>query len=282
MQFPLTISRVEVRLLITIAAIAVLPMQVRAADVADPDGPPRADSVAPGRFGPVGEYLSGWNVVLGGGVMVAPKYEGSDEFEVLPVPFVSATFGDRVTVDPRGISVGVYSTDSLNLSASVGYDGGRSEDDSDHLRGLGDIDGGAKVGVKLGYEIGPLNLYTSLDRTFGGSDGLTGKVGADVSHSYERFLFSAGLSATWGDDNYMQSYFGVTPDQSARSGLAQYDIGAGFKRVDIQASIAYVATENWLVRGQVKLGYLVGDVADSPIVQDELQPSAMLLVGYKF
>ncbi len=43
-----------------------------------------------------------------------------------------------------------------------------------------------------------------------------------------------------------------------------------------------MASENWLIRGQAGLGYLVGDAADSPIVQREVQPYGVLMVGYKF
>lgn len=79
----------------------------------------------------------------------------------------------------------------------------------------------------------------------------------------------------------MASYFGVTSEQSARSGLRQYDAGAGLKRFDVDASFTYMATENWLIRGQAGVGFLTGDAADSPVVQDDVQPSAMLMVGYK-
>lgn len=80
----------------------------------------------------------------------------------------------------------------------------------------------------------------------------------------------------------MLGYFGVTPAQSALSGLPVYDIGAGFKRVDATASVTYALTEHGLVRGQGGLGYLVGDAADSPIVQDKVQPSGILAVGCRF
>ncbi|UIY32111.1 MipA/OmpV family protein (plasmid) [Neorhizobium galegae] len=138
------------------------------------------------------------------------------------------------------------------------------------------------IGGKLSYEFGPAELYASIDKTIGGSDGLTGKIGANVSQRYDRFILSAGASATIADDNHMESYFGVTSEQSARSGLSEYEAGAGLKRFDIEASVTYMATENWLIRGQAEVGFLTGDAADSPIVEDDVQPSAMLMIGYKF
>lgn len=273
--------RSDLRLMLSIAAIGAVclaPLQA-AAESFDEPSPER---INPSRFDAFKDRLNKWNVVIGAGGLYAPKFEGSDEFEIQPFPMFSATIGEHITVDPRGISINVYNYQSFNFSTKVGYDLGRKEDDSDHLEGLGDIDAGAVVGGKLAYELGPVELYTSFDKTIGGSDGLVGTVGANISHSYNQFLFSAGASATWADANHMDSYFGVTAAQSARSGLAAYDAGAGFKRVDFEASVTYMTQKNWLVQGQVGIGYLVGDAADSPIVQDAFQPSAMLVVGYKF
>lgn len=230
----------------------------------------------------VAEKLAEWNVVLGGGVMIAPKYEGSDEFDVQPLPFFTATFGDHVKIDPRELSVTLYEVGNLSFTGQLGYDTGRDQSDSDHLRGLGDIDMGGVVGATATYELGDAEFYGSISRIIGGSDGMEAKLGFKLAHQVEQFRFSAGVSATWSDENYMEAYFGVTPMQAALSGLPQYDIGAGFKRVDLQMDVTYLASEHWLVRGEVGLGYLLGDAADSPIVQEAFQPSVMLLIGYRF
>lgn len=256
----------------------------QAADLDEQDaiaGPP-PQSFDNGRFGAVSQKLHEWNVVVGAGAMYAPKFEGSDEFEVRPIPVISARIGDRVGIDPTGLTVDVLQSNGFTLSIKGGYEMGRSEDDSDHLRGLGDVDTGGVIGGKLSYQAGPAEFYASIDKTIGGSDGLVGKFGANVSQRYDRFILSAGASAMLADDNHMESYFGVTSEQAARSGLSQYDAGAGLKRFDIEASVTYMATAHWLIRAQAGVGFLTGDAADSPVVQDDVQPSAMLMVGYKF
>lgn len=275
--------------LTTLGALLLLPPRAHSADLATPQGA-TLGTVAPSaaaeepfdQLAFVTKQLAEWKVVLGGGAMIAPKYEGSDEYEVSPVPFVSAVFGDTMRIDPRGASFTVYKTYGVSFGVRVGYDLGRSEDDSDHLRGLGDIDAGAVLGGRIAYDYGPFEAYATLDRIIGGSDGLQSKFGVDLSYQFDKFLVVAGVSGTWSDSNYMESYFGVTPLQSALSGLPAYDIGAGIKRVDVQASVTYQATEHWLVRGQAGLGYLVGDAADSPIVESETQPFGLLSVGYRF
>lgn len=281
-------GRPHLPLLILVTAFPSLSTLAHAADIGPSTGQltPAAQSspTAPGlnQFAFVTEKLSQWNVVLGGGAMIAPKYEGSDEFEVKAVPFVSASYGDWLRVDPRGASVSLYKLGDLHLSAKLGYDLGRKEDKSAHLTGLGDIDPGAVVGAELAYKIGILKLYTELNRTIGGSDGLQARFGGELGYKYDRWLFTAGASATWADSKYMSTYFGVTPTQSANSGLPVFDIGAGLKRFDISASATYAMTEHWLIRAQAGYGYLLGDVANSPIVQDRAQPFGMLSLGYKF
>lgn len=270
----------------SLSAITFLPLQAGAAEPYDDESAaatPSAANVDERRFGRIRQKLSDWNVMVAAGAMYQPKYEGSDEYELVPFPMVSATIG-RLTISPGGLDVDVLEANGFKVSVKGGFEmgGGRKEEDSKHLKGLGDIDAGAMVGTKVSYETGPVELYASVDKTIGGSEGLLGVVGANVSHHYNAFIFSAGASATFADENYMQTYFGVTALQSARSGLRQYEAGAGLKRYDIEASVTYMATENWLIRGQVGVGFLAGDAKGSPIVQKDVQPSGMLFVGYRF
>lgn len=228
------------------------------------------------------DYLARRQVILGGGVILAPEYEGSDKFTAMPVPLLSFNFGESIVVDPMGLEFTVFSRDNLSFRLSAKYEGGRAEDDSDYLEGLGDIDGGALVGGTASYQLGPVELYGTLEKTFGGSDGIQAVAGAVYTYPQGPLLLSAGASATWANSDYMSAYFGITPEQSARSGLERYDAGAGFKRVDAEVFATYLISEHWALRAQAGVGYLVGDAADSPIVRDKLQPNAMLMLAYRF
>jgi outer membrane protein len=267
-----------------LGASLLLSSQAIAADVAAADESEPAAAVERrdfSRFDYISETLAGWKVVVGAGGMVEPKFEGAKRFEIKPLPLLMAEFG-RVSVDPRGVSVKVVEFQNFSFAARGGYDLGRDDSDDRHLRGLGDIDAGGVVGATAAYELGPVKFSVGLDKTIGGSDGLTGTVGAEASHMFGQFILTAGASATWADDNHMEDYFGVTRRQSSRSGLSRYKAEAGVKRVDVEASATYLIDEHWLVRGQAGVGYLVGDAADSPIVQRKAQPSGMLMLGYRF
>lgn len=261
-------------------ALVVLSSQALAADAVSEHAPqPLFDSK---RFDSQ-QTESKWGLIVGVGAIYEAEYEGGKDLEVSPIPAIIITYDDWLTIDPRGLSVRVLEHDGFSLTGKVGYETGREDDDADRLRGLGDIDFAATVGAKAAYRWESLEIYAEVDQTIDGSESLIGIFGAEYSAPVtEKLLLSAGASATVANDKHMKSYFGVTAAQSATSGLQEYEAGSGLKRVDLTASATYMLTENWLVRGEAGVGFLTGDAADSPIVEEKVQPSFMAVVGYKF
>ncbi|MEN0000999.1 MAG: MipA/OmpV family protein, partial [Pseudomonadota bacterium] len=85
----------------------------------------------------------------GGFAMIAPAYEGSDEYRVRGIPVVFPVFGDgsaeRSRINVRGLDdvrLSVLRRGGFDIGPIVGYSFGRDEDLSDKLDGLGDVDGG--------------------------------------------------------------------------------------------------------------------------------------------
>ncbi|NTG18756.1 MipA/OmpV family protein [Agrobacterium rhizogenes] len=116
------------------------------------------------RYGDFRDKLHDWKVTIGAGAIYMPEYEGSDKFVANPYPIILAQFGERITVD-------LYERDGFRVGVTGGYEPGRKEDDSDYLRGLGDIDAGGVIGGIISYERGPFEVYGKLNKTIGGSDG---------------------------------------------------------------------------------------------------------------
>ncbi|MBV5266041.1 MipA/OmpV family protein [Pinisolibacter sp. B13] len=278
---------VRVKIVALAAAALFAPAAARGADIGlgfDNASTPAAtsDQAQPSRIDRAFSVFHEWKVVVGAAAFVLPEYEGSDKFRVLPFPIVSASYGDWAHLDTSGLTVDVYKDGGFRIGVKAGYEFGRKESDSNYLRGLGDVGAGGIVGGIVSYETGPFKIYAELDKTFGGSDGLTGKLGASASYRYDRFLFSADAFATLADDKYMEAYFGVNANQSARSGLPEYTAKAGLKRVDLKGSVTYLVTENWSVTGAAGAGLLMGDARNSPIVRDKIQPFARIGAAYRF
>jgi outer membrane protein len=83
------------------------------------------------------------------------------------------------------------------------------------------------------------------------------------------WILSVNAYTTWADNDYMATYFGVDPRDSARSGLEEYDADSGFKDIGITVPLRYGASEHWSIMGVSGYKRLIGDAADSPIVKDE-------------
>lgn len=253
-----------------------------ASDLIEPEASTYA-APAPSRIDAAWSLMHDWHVVVGGGAVFKPEYEGGDKFKISPIPYLSIQPYDWLTLDPTGVTVRAYSAGGATFDVKVGYDTGRGEDDADILRGMGDIDFGATVGGKANYSFGPADIFLEAEKTIGGSDGFLATAGVAVTQPVtESLILEAQASATFADENYMQAYFGVDAVQASRSGHARYSPGAGVKSVGLSASATYLINENWFVKGEQSVDFLLGDAADSPIVERKVVPKTMLMLGYRF
>ena len=81
------------------------------------------------------------------------------------------------------------------------------------------------------------------------------------------------LGTTYGSHDYMSTFFDVREQDSAQSGLAPFSAGAGFRDVRLTLGALVPVTEHWLVGASVMFMRLVGDAAESPIVDDRGSPN---------
>ena len=231
------------------------------------------------------EQPSDWSVTLGALGVVGPEYEGSDEVEISGLPIVDISWRDRIFLNGRdGLGVKILNGPMLSLATSVGYTFGRDEDDSDDLRGLGDIDGGAVAIVQgaVGYAGFSFSTRASYQLTGEDTGFLVDFGPAYTFRSDDGWFLRPGLSASFASGDYMEEFFGVSAGQSARSGLAFFDADAGIKSVGAAVAGGYKITERWSLTGRLAYDRLIGDAADSPITRDEDQVSVGAGLSYSF
>ncbi|URK85928.1 hypothetical protein LP421_01315 (plasmid) [Rhizobium sp. RCAM05350] len=87
---PLSMCRLGGVLPIALLSALITPSSGYAGDPSLAIGKTMARTPIPDRFGPVAQKLHDWDVMIGASVMYRPKYEGSSEMEISPVPFISA------------------------------------------------------------------------------------------------------------------------------------------------------------------------------------------------
>lgn len=229
---------------------------------------------------------------VGGFVFIAPKYEGSSEYEVLGFPIIAPAgygIGDEGYVQLRAaddLRLRVLKFNGFEAGPLFGWRFDRDQDDSFRLLGLGDVDGGFVLGGYVAYRLGPIMPFVSYHNQVSGDD--TGGVlrfGTEAKTMLAPGLsVSATIGASYADDDYADAYFSVTPAQSAASvaGLGVYDADAGIKDVYFGLTADVPIAQDWTLKLSGRYARLVGDAADSPVVENENQFFGGIGLTYQF
>lgn len=228
---------------------------------------------------------SSWQVSAGAGVIARPDFPGSDSLEVLPLPVLNVTYGDRWFLNADGLGGYLIRRDHSSLTLSLAPDvTQRDESDSSHLRGLGDVDRTAVARLKGAYNIGPVTATAAVstdiaDQGHGTVAELTLQSRADIT---QRLSLSYGIAARWIDDEYAESFFAVDSQQSQRSGLSQYEAQNGIGDARLFVNAVYALSPRWIVTAGASAAQLQGDAKDSPIVEDDSYFQFDAAVMYRF
>ncbi len=225
----------------------------------------------------VEEDVSILDVTIGGGAAYSPDYEGSDDYEIDPVPYVELSFFEGLaSLSVGGLQVMLPIGDQAFVGAGVGYGGGREEDANDDLEGLGDVDDTIIGNLSGGLKLGPGAFIVSHTQDLGNEyDGYSIDFGVETGLELieEKAEITLGAGATWGSGGYNETFFGISQAQAAASGLDEFDADEGFKSVGVELGGTYAITDNLLIGFEAGYQRLVGDVADSPIVDDRGSPN---------
>lgn len=259
------------------AALASLPLFVAAPALAQQQ---TADAPPPD--------LNRDTVMVGVGAAVVPSYDGSDKSVLTAAPAVRgrvsginfAVLGSRawadLIADNNGpgwdFQAGPVVNVNLNRTSRI---------EDRQVAALGKVDAAIEAGGFVG--VGKQGLITS------DYDKLTVGVSYvhDVGTVHKSYVVSPSvsygtplsrkayvllnLSANYMGDGYAQTYFGVTPGGSARSGLPVYNARKGWKDWTLGAmgnvSLTGDLTHGLSVVGGIAYRRMLDDAAESPIVR---------------
>ncbi|HEY3275019.1 MAG TPA: MipA/OmpV family protein [Syntrophorhabdaceae bacterium] len=216
------------------------------------------------------------------GILVgaAPDYLGSKNYKGVAAPFLKYTLpGSNQYLLLRGteLSLNIVDHPVFRLGPVLNYRPERSNVENDQVDRMTKIDSAIEGGAYLGFEfIDPGNprcrLLTTLTWT------------ADMSGAYNGWLVTGlvrgwwamaknwdvglGISSTYGDSAYTSRYFGVDVTDAFLSGLPRHNASAGFRDVSATPAIVYHLNQNWHIAGGVRYMRLLGDAANSPVVDN--------------
>jgi outer membrane protein len=238
----------------------------------------------------------GFSGTVAAGAMMVPDYEGSSDYTAAPLVFFNFRY-DQYYIQSEGLGVkaNVSPFRAVEAGPVVSLRGGRDSDvESDAVGNLREVDDAVEAGLFLTV---PFNDVAMERDQFS----LNVKAMTDISDTHEgstisfgpgyaffptdQLRLSASLSATYADDDYMRTYFGIDRATVGTSGLALHTAEAGLKDVGVTLTANYALTKNWGLVGIAGYTRLLGDAADSPIVDvegDAGQGRLGLGVSYRF
>jgi outer membrane scaffolding protein for murein synthesis (MipA/OmpV family) len=235
---------------------------------------------------PMGGPVPDWRATLGLGAAGVPRYEGSGSYRLVPAPAFDLRYRNLVFLSSGdGLGINLISGETYRAGVAVGYDVGRSQHATGRLNGIGSISPSPDFRIFAEVTLFPVVVSINLRHPIGGYDGLVGDIGLYMPViGNDKLVVFAGPSVGFGDANYMQAYFGITPAQAAGSNahLAVYSPSGGLKSVGVGVSAIYHFTDQWFVDAGVSFERLVASAGNSPVVEDRDQAGASLIIGYDF
>jgi outer membrane protein len=212
-----------------------------------------------------------WTIGVGAGY--APDYEGSDDYQPVPLWNLKASnlYHEDTYVQILGtmLNSNLLAHDNFRLGISGQYFFERDDVENNAVDSLPKTEDGIMLGIMGGYD-----FDLSNGGVFGFDLDVRYDVGGDLGGLYtgrlkymkpfgSSWVFTAGLATTYATDDYMDDRFGVTAAGAAASGLSTYDPDAGFKDVAVSTSLTYRFSQRWSLTGSANYARMIGDADDS-------------------
>ena len=235
---------------------------------------------------------TGWHSSVGMSAGLAPRYLGSDDYHATISPEFSFTDGTFFADSARGLGAQYQNDAGFAASGSLNYDPGRTEKNSIYrpgskeLKGMGRVKGSALANVSVSQEITPwLAVGGDVNVPLAGQKHRGVDYSLGVSSTLpmgdsDQLMLNA--NALGGSGNYNRTYFGVSPERSARSGYREHKAKAGIYGYSAGAGWEHQLDENWTTGASVGVTRLTGKAGDSPIVKKKTAATGMATVPYNF
>ncbi|WP_417317053.1 MipA/OmpV family protein [Emcibacter sp.] len=233
-----------------------------------------------------------WRIFAGLGTIISPEFPGSKSYNVTPIPFGEVRYKGRFFLNPyyglgaRFAKVDFDKDHTLSLSTSLRYSfSNRKESDDPRFAGLGDVDGSVELMLFADYQLGSFNV--SLEGAQGLNSSGHGGFSTTLSFEYGQRIFTryqvqGGPFISFGDQKFVNAFYGVTDAQAAASSFEAYDVGAGFHKMGVKVNVITFIGPKIGVYGLALYSHLLGDAADSPLIETRDELMALAGIAYRF
>jgi len=182
----------------------------------------------------------------------------------------------------EGIGLNVIETSAFRAGVAVNWMQGYDDDEAP--------DGLSEVKDALGARVFAAVRLKGTVATLAGTKAVTESergllINASLAYPFavtKRLMVVPSLGATWADEDYMVSYFGVEASEAATSSFNRYTPRASLRDASFRLSAKYLISDKISVVALAGVTHLLGDAADSPFVERQTQPLGFIGLTYTF
>ncbi|TAG03853.1 MAG: MipA/OmpV family protein [Betaproteobacteria bacterium] len=215
--------------------------------------------------------------------------------EVSDKPTWSPTFGVNYQKGrffagtDRGIGYNLVQEGGFQAFVAASADPGRKDGDrknSPRLVGMGKIDGTALAVAGVVYQAfdGLIKLNASqmmsAKRSYGSQTVINATLAVPIWG--DKLGASLSLGATHADRKQAQTFYGVTPAQTARTGNRVYNAKAGWISCDASLGLSYQIDKNWSTSASIGRHELREAAALSPLFATKKSNVGSASISYRF
>lgn len=233
-----------------------------------------------------GTVFDGDWLIVGGGAVYGPSYDGSDDYVFDPVPGIQGKlFGIGINAKPSGLSLDLINDGGNKVTFAFGPSARLRSNRAVHINDpvverLGTLRRAIEVGGTAGIGFNRLlNPYDTLSFSVDVRKDINGAHGGTVINPGVSYFtpLSKGIAVVLGadaehaDDDFMNYYFSVTPAGAAPSGLPVYQAHGGWRKLGGSALAAFDLDGDLTNGGLAVVAFgsysrLINDAEFSPIV----------------
>lgn len=259
--------------------------------------PPAAEQAPAAEAPAAARSARTWDAAIGGVLVYGPEFAGSDRQTARLNPgfyvrwkrvSIATRGGFRSASEPTergGLRIDLSPSERLRINVGLRYDLGRQESSSEDLKGLGDIPSTLRVRTSATYRLsdgwsaGVTSVFDALGRGGGWQGDL--HFGRELRFSADT-TWSFGGALAYAGDRHMQTYFGITEEQSLRSGYPVYTPSAGWRDLSASVSARTELGGSWHMFYGGSASRLLGPAADSPLTRQRNVWSTNVGLVYRF
>lgn len=218
---------------------------------------------------------------VGLGIGRTAQYTGSSDYRAIPL--ASFSFDTRIGIvssEQIGVKIDLVKSRKIDTGPILKYQTGRDNSMSDNaVASLTEVSGSPEAGWFLGSGIplrvlglnsdsiltGKISGVTDIGDGHGGTS-LTTSTALVIPVNQDLRIITS-LAFNFSNEQYQQSFFGVSEADALASGLPAFNAKGGLESTSIGLVIAKTINQRWSVTSITSLSKLQNDAAKSPLTQ---------------